>query len=310
MTIKPLVFSQPEPVLAPVAKRKPTALFADQGFNSSHIDDDVRVSVKSTNEFTDIELARVTHIINHDLKNISSNQVIIEQFEKMNAATSKSNEMLLSALNTTIITDINDNIQRILLAISTGEKKSGFVGKLESLLGDTHEVDVNLIIGTVNQLIDTLKTKHVPVATDVIKKLHDVMYYANNDRRQLEIYHAAGEIKLTRSANINTSVLSPLQVNDHEHNINLLRRRVDNINTHVQVITTSLLQAQLVLHTLEHMLLDVTNTVLVSVPAYLQQLSFMNTMHDLRDSTIMVAFNKQRSSVIDDLTKIIKNRGK
>ena len=313
-----------KPVVAPAVKdepkKQPKPLFGDQGFQSNKIDPDVRQwAIEQKSTFDDIELARVTHIINNDMKNIDGGQSVFSQIEQMQKATSRSNDLLLDALNTDIINDINSTLSKILSSINeSSTHESSISGYMKGLVawiegaeiedGKTMKVSS---IDTINKYIKQITDEKIPSAEKVKKKLDDVLYYANTDHKQLSLYYAAGQIKLIRLESV---IVEPDSINDakkavaekdRRHHIALFKRRVDSVNSHMATLMMSIMQAQTIQHTLDNMLLDVTESILVSVPAYINQLKFMSTMSDLKDSQIMKEFDKQRLAVIKDLNKAI-----
>ena len=310
----------PKPVVNEEPKKSPKPLFGDQGFQSNKIDPDVRKWANDTSStLDDIELARVTYILEHDMKNIEGGQAVFTQIEQMQQATSRSNTLLLEALNTDIINDINSALNKILSTITNSSNHEshisgymkGIVAWIEGAeIEDERSMKVSTI-DTVNKLIRQITEDKIPSAEKVKKKLADVLYYANTDHRQLSLYYAAGQVKIMRLEAVMvdpetiTDAKKAMIERDRRHHIGLFKRRIDSVNSHMAAVMMSIMQAQTIQHTLDNMLLDVTESILISVPAYINQLKFMSTMSDLKDSQIMKEFDKQRLAVIKDLNNAI-----
>ena len=320
-TTVPDIQNEATPHAKPPKPITPAALFGDQGFNTTDIDPVVRTTAKEIGEFTDIELARITHILKHELsKPLGTDAAVFEHIEKMQETTSRSNDKLTEALSSTVISELNNSLKAILNIITTNDNhlplvQNALMNMVRTIRNaGSFEEDKPLSDAERKQqlekLISTLKDVDLPKGRKVLKQMEDAIYFANNDRKQLQLYHIAGKIKHAQLTADNQNVVvtanNATASIDNAHHLKIFGRRVDSIATHVQAISISIMQAQTIQHTLDNFLLDVNTTVLVSVPSYIQQLGFMATVREFKDANVMQEFEKLRSSAIKDLKQVVK----
>jgi hypothetical protein len=294
------------PLLFTETAKKPAAVFADQGFKSTHISDYVRHSAQLYGTFSDIELARITHIIDSEFNDIINTRVFTH-IDLLQQTVNRTNTMLMDALQTDIINDINNTLSHILNIIhgDSGGKVKQVVASIITFITDKEEVVNNMHIPI---LLQSITNTYIPQARVVSEKLRDVIYYAKVDIQQLRIYLAAGELKL-KSLEVNATPNDMQLGADYKHTISIFSRKLDSITTQLSTVTTTMMQAQTVLHTLDHMMVTVESTVLVSIPAYMRELQFMHTMNKLKDAAFIQEFKKYKNAAINDLNKVILKRG-
>jgi hypothetical protein len=301
---------------------RPGAVFSDTVFDSTYIDPIVLKEAGNYGAFTNIELSRISHILKNDFADISTTS-FMQQIEQIQDKTKHSNDLLISALNNSIVEKIVTKLSELLSIVTNTEPQSkehnelsykviSFIDKL--LTGDEEKKTVNIadIISKANDIVNIIVKQYIPEADRVVTQLQEALYFADITLKQLELFNTAGQIKLSQ---LPTSVdpqpvgntKDALHHMNEQHTVQLFKRRIDNIKVHIETLTLSMFQAQTVLQTLQHMLLNMTSVITITIPSYLQQVSFMNTMSTIGSADVVKKLEDQRKNIIIDLTSIIKH---
>src|SRR5574343_591146 len=169
--VKPITFAEAAQNTAP---SKPGAVFSDTVFDSNYIDPIVLKEANKYGSFTNIELSRISHILKNDFVDISTTS-FMQQIEQIQNKTKHSNDLIISALNNSIIEKIVSQLSELLsIVTNTGPqtkehnelpyKVISFIDRLLNCDDEPAPVNITDIISKANNIIEVIVANSIPEA--------------------------------------------------------------------------------------------------------------------------------------------------